>query len=154
MPLENAWFDKKIRKTDMLPLIRALEEGDCTAAGKFLSAQLMDTISFYDYQESYYHGFLAGILKCSNQYIVLSNREAGTGRSDLMLQETVFGGRGMILEIKVARKIKDMERLCEEALAQIEDKQYEEELREEGYQEIIKYGVCFFKKGCLIKQQK
>lgn len=149
-----AWFDKKIRKTDMSPLIRALEEGDCETAGKFLSAQLMDTISFYDYQESYYHGFLAGILKCSNQYIVLSNREAGTGRSDLMLQETVFGGRGMILEIKVARKIKDMERLCDEALAQIEERQYEEELREEGYQEIIKYGVCFFKKGCLIKQQK
>lgn len=149
-----AWFDKKIRKTDMSPLIRALEEGDCETAGKFLSAQLMDTISFYDYQESYYHGFLAGILKCSNQYIVLLNREAGTGRSDLMLQETVFGGRGMILEIKVARKIKDMERLCDEALAQIEERQYEEELREEGYQEIIKYGVCFFKKGCLIKQQK
>lgn len=149
-----AWFDKKIRKTDMSPLIRALEEGDCETAGKFLSAQLMDTISFYDYQESYYHGFLAGILKCSNQYIVLSNREAGTGRSDLMLQETVFGGRGMILEIKVARKIKDMERLCDVALAQIEERQYEEELREEGYQEIIKYGVCFFKKGCLIKQQK
>ncbi len=147
-----AWFDKKIRKTDMSPLICALEEGDCAAAGKFLSAQLMDTISFYDYQESYYHGFLAGILKCSNQYIVLSNREAGTGRSDLMLQETVFGGRGMILEIKVARKIKDMDRLCDEALAQIEERQYEEELREEGYQEILKYGVCFFKKGCLVKK--
>ena len=149
-----AWFDKKIRKTDMSPLIRAFEEGDCEAAGKFLSAQLMDTISFYDYQESYYHGFLAGILKCSNQYIVLSNREAGTGRSDIMLQETVFGGRGMILELKVARKIKDMDRLCDEALAQIEDRQYEEELREEGYQEILKYGVCFFKKGCLIKKQE
>lgn len=136
----------------MSPLIRALEDGDCETAGKFLSAQLMDTISFYDYQESYYHGFLVGILKCSNQYIVLSNREAGTGRSDIMLQETVFGGRGMILELKVAKKIKDMDRLCEEALAQIEDRQYEEELHEEGYQEILKYGVCFFKKGCLIKR--
>lgn len=62
VPLENAWFDKKIRKTDMSPLIRVLEDGDCAAAGKFLSAQLMDTISFYDYQESYYHGFLAGVL--------------------------------------------------------------------------------------------
>ena len=147
-----AWFDKKIRKMDMTPLIRAFEDGDCENAEKFLSAQLMDTISFYDYQESYYHGFLVGILKCSNAYIVLSNRETGTGRSDIILQETVFGGRGMILELKVAKKIKDMDRLCNEALAQIEDRQYEETLREDGYREILKYGICFFKKGCRIKR--
>ena len=57
-----SWFDKKIRKTDMTPLLKAMEEGDCEAFGGFLSAQLMDTISFFDYKESYYHGFLAGIL--------------------------------------------------------------------------------------------
>ena len=45
---------------------------------EILSENLMETISFYDYQESYYHGFLAGMLKNIGNYIVLSNRESGT----------------------------------------------------------------------------
>lgn len=147
-----AWFDKKIRKTDMTLLVKAMEQGDCETFSDFLSEQLMDTISFYDYKESYYHGFLTGILKCFGNYAVLSNRETGTGRSDIMMQENVFKGRGIILELKVASKYNQMEKLCDEALAQIEAMQYEEELREEGYQEILKYGICFFKKGCMVKK--
>ncbi len=147
-----SWFDKKIRKTDMVPLMRAMEEGDCVTITRFLSAQLMDTISFFDYQESYYHGFLAGILKCFDKYRVTSNRETGEGRSDLMLREMVFMGRGMILEIKVAKKYSEMEKMCDEALEQIETNNYETELREDGYQEILKYGICFFKKGCMVKK--
>ena len=147
-----AWFDKKIRKSDMTPLVRALETGDCDFAGKFLAAQLMETISFYDYKESYYHGFLAGILKCVDRYVTLSNRESGTGRSDIIMEENVFRGRGIILEIKVAKKYGEMDKMCDEALEQIETMQYEEGLREDGYQEILKYGVCFFKKGCMVKQ--
>lgn len=59
----------------MASLIQALEKGDCEAFGAFLSGQLMDTISFYDYKEDYYHGFLAGILKCFNRYVVKGNRK-------------------------------------------------------------------------------
>ncbi len=146
-----SWFDKKIRKTDMTPLLGAIEQGDCVSIARFLSAQLMDTISFFDYQESYYHGFLAGILKCFDKYRVTSNRETGEGRSDLMLREMVFMGRGIILEVKVAKKYNEMEKMCDEALEQIETKNYETELREDGYQEILKYGICFFKKGCMVK---
>ena len=147
-----AWFDKKIRKTDMTPLMRAIEQGDCETMERFLSEQLMETISFYDYKESYYHGFLAGILKCFNKYIIYSNRETGLGRSDIMMQEAVFRGRGVILELKVADNIDDMEKQCEEALSQIETMQYEQELRKEGCQEILKYGMSFFKKGCMVKK--
>lgn len=147
-----AWFDKKIRKTDMTPLMQAIEEGDCEAFGKFLSAQLMDTISFFDYKESYYHGFLAGILKCSQKYVVLSNREAGMGRSDIMLQDYAEGKKGIVLELKVAKKYSEMEKKCDEALEQIENMQYEQELREDGYEEIIKYGISFFKKRCMVKK--
>ena len=146
-----SWFDKKIRKTDMTPLMKAMEQGDCETFGDFLSWQLMETISFFDYKESYYHGFLAGILKCFNKYIIYSNREAGLGRSDILMQEGVFRGRGIILELKVADDIDRMEELCDEALKQIEERQYEQELRKEGCREILKYGVCFFKKGCMVK---
>ena len=147
-----AWFDKKIRKTDMTPLMRAIEQGDCEMMERFLSAQLMQTISFYDYKESYYHGFLAGILKCFNEYIIYSNRETGLGRSDIMMQECVFRGRGVILELKVADTIDEMEKQCDGALTQIETMQYEQELRKEGCKEILKYGISFFKKGCMVKK--
>ena len=148
-----AWFDKKIRKTDMSLLWNAMEEGNCDAFGQFLSEQLLDTISFFDYKESYYHGFLAGILKCSQKYAVRSNREMGEGRSDLILEDYETGEKGIIIEIKVASKFSEMEKECDKALAQIENLQYEHELREDGYQEIVKYGVCFFKKRCMVKKK-
>ena len=147
-----AWFDKKIRKTDVTPLINAIEEGDCEKFGNFLSKQLLETISFYDYKESYYHGFLTGILKCFPNYIVFSNQETGLGRSDILLQEAVFRGRGVILELKITDDIDKMEDMCDKALQQIEEQQYEQILRKEGCREILKYGLCFFKKGCLVKK--
>ena len=149
-----AWFDKKIRKTDMTPLIKAIEDGDCDTFEKFLSAQLLDTISFYDYKESYYHGFLAGILKCFGKYVVLSNREAGEGRSDIIMEDYGTGEKGIILELKVAKKYSEMEKLCDEALSQIESMQYEQNLREDGYTKILKYGICFYKKRCMVKKEK
>ncbi len=148
------WFDKKIRKNDMTPLLKAIESGDCLAFAKFLSAQLLDTISFFDYKEDYYHGFLAGILKCFQKYRILSNREAGEGRSDLVMKDYETGDKGIIIEVKVAAKFSEMEKECDKALAQIETLQYEHELREDGYQEIVKYGVCFFKKRCMVKKQQ
>lgn len=146
------WFDKKMRKTDMTPLLKAIEQGDCTAFAKFLSDQLLDTISFFDYKEDYYHGFLAGILKCFDKYAIRSNREVGEGRSDLIMEDYETGDKGIIIEIKVASKFSEMEKGCDKALAQIETLQYEHELREDGYQEIMKYGVCFFKKRCMVKK--
>ena len=66
------WFDKRIRKLDRQPLITALEQGDCTAAEDFISAQLLDTISYFDYKESYYHGFLTGLCSGIPGYLVQS----------------------------------------------------------------------------------
>ena len=149
-----SWFDKKIRKTNMTPLVKALENCDCETFEKFLSEQLLDTISFFDYKESYYHGFLTGILKCFDKYVVLSNREMGIGRSDIVMEDYGTGTRGIILELKVAKKYSEMEKMCDEALDQIETMEYEHNLREDGYEEILKYGVCFFKKRCMVKSKK
>ena len=145
------WFDQKIEKTDRSPLIRALEAGDCEAAQDFLNEQLLDTISYFDYAESYYHGFMAGLLNNAGRYRVYSNRESGNGRPDLILTELKFMGRAMILELKIADTFRGMEKKCEEALAQIEAQKYAAPLEEDGYQEIRKYAVCFFKKGCIVR---
>ena len=80
------WFDKKMERTDKSALIRALERRDCEAAEDFINRQLMDTISYFDYAESYYHSFMTGLLKGSGKYIVQSNRESGDGRPDIVLK--------------------------------------------------------------------
>ncbi|MGN0735073.1 MAG: AAA family ATPase [Anaerovoracaceae bacterium] len=144
------WFDNKVKNTDLKPLVRAIEEGDCDAMADIISEQLMETISFFDYGESYYHGFLAGLLKGVGGYRILSNRESGEGRTDLIMKESRFRGRAVIFEIKTAKEFGEMEEKCSEALQQIEDRKYEEELRREGCREILKYGICFLKKGCIV----
>lgn len=145
------WFDKKIQTIDMSTFFTAIETGDCDTIAEFISSQLMDSISFFDYAENYYHGFLTGLLKCSNSYEILSNRESGLGRSDILMKEYVFRGKAIILELKVAKKFMEMEDLCEAALQQIEEKQYEAALKAEGCSKVHKYGICFYKKGCIVK---
>jgi hypothetical protein len=149
------WFDHKIQTLDRSLLIKALEEGDCRSAEAFLSKQLMDTISCFDYAENYYHGFLAGLLKNTGDYQILSNRESGTGRPDLLLKTRyIRNGKVMILELKVADRFQNMERCCQQVLEQIEERKYEAAVREEGYEDIRKYGICFFKKECLMMEQR
>ena len=146
-----SWFDAKLAKADLMPLMRAVEKGDCEAMADLINDQLMDTISFFDYGESYYHGFMAGLLKAAGGYQVLSNRESGEGRADIIMKTRfIRNGSVFIFEIKVARTFDGMEKACREALQQIEIQKYEENLRREGYQNISKYGVCFFKKECIV----
>ena len=130
----------------------AIVSGDAETFGKEVTKQLADTISFFDYAENYYHGFLAGLLKGMPGYRVISNRESGDGRPDLILRENIFMGKAVILELKLADKFAEMESKCDEALKQIEEKNYAQPLLDDGCQEILKYGVCFFKKGCMVKQ--
>ena len=132
--------------------MNALKEGDCEKASTFLTEQLLDTISFYDYSEQYYHGFLAGLLKTADQCRVYSNRESGTGRPDLILKTSTLRRDGAmeVLELKVAKRYDQMNELCLQALSQIKEQNYEAALKEEGYSDIKKYGICFFKKECLI----
>ncbi len=149
-----AWFDRRIRQTDRRPFIKALEDGDCQAAEEFISRQLLDTISYFDYAENYYHGFLTGLFAGFEEYEVLSNRESGSGRPDLMLKtRRIRGGRAIILELKAAQRFDQMEEKCREALGQIEKQNYEAGLREEGYSVIEKYGICFYRKECMVKKE-
>ena len=147
------WFDKKIKATDRSPLIRALEEGDCETAEDFISTQLMDTISYFDYAESYYHGFMTGLLSGAGSYSVISNRESGTGRPDLVLKTTAIRkGRVIIIEFKLAGSVRQLDDKCDEALKQIEDNRYAESFTSEGYPVVRKYGISFYKKECMVKK--
>ena len=146
------WFEQRMKETDRSPLVRALETGDCEAAENFISEQLFHTISYYDYAENFYHGFMAGLLVNIGGYLVRSNHESGNGRPDIVMTESKFRGRAMILELKISDTIQGMEKKCEEALTQIEEQKYESSLEEDCFQPILKYAICFFKKRCMVKK--
>ncbi len=148
------WFEQRMKETDRSPLVRALETGDCEAAENFISEQLFHTISYYDYAENFYHGFMAGLLVNIGGYLVRSNRESGNGRPDIVMTESKFRGRAMILELKISDTIQGMEKKCEEALTQIEEQKYESSLEEDCFQPILKYAICFFKKRCMVKKSE
>lgn len=148
----TGWFSSNLKKQDLRPLFHALENGNTEKISEELSRLLQESISFYDYAENYYHGFLAGILQNMPGYRILSNREAGTGRPDLILKTPGLKGRAILLELKTARSYRDMDSLCDAALAQISDRRYREGLLEEGYRTVLAYGICFYKKDCEVKQ--
>ena len=146
------WFEETTEKKDLTPLYDSLLKGDTDKLTEIFSENLMETISFYDYQESYYHGFLAGILKNIGNFIVQSNRESGDGRPDLLVKYPSVRGKAVIIEIKVSKTYQGLDEKCREALRQIEDRRYEEALRQEGYQDILKYGIAFYRKECMVKK--
>ena len=91
-------------------------------------------------------------MKGCSQYVTLSNRESGTGRPDIVLAYPSARGPVIILGLKVANNFQGLEAGCDEALEQIEKQDYAAYWRNEGYTDITKYGVCFYKKECMVKK--
>lgn len=144
------WFESQIRQKDLTGLYKALLNKESKQLEKELSKNLMETISFYDYREDYYHGFLGGLLKMMEGYTIKSNRESGLGRSDLQLLSAPYEGKAVIIELKIADTYAELEEKAVVALEQIEEKRYDAELKLEGYHEFIKYGISFYKKLCRV----
>lgn len=148
------WFDEKVKMKDRSKLFAAFIDGDVETLEEEIVGMLLETISFNDAYESFYHGFLTGILSGMKGYTVRSNREAGTGRSDLCIKPVTRRKTAYVLEFKVAKKFADLEKMAEKALEQIEEKQYVKEVEDDGYQTVIRYGIAFFGKDCLVKMER
>lgn len=84
-------------------------------------------------------------------YEIWSDREQGDGRPDIVLKPFSPNQPAIIVELKHAHKFTQMEELCDKALEQIEERSYDAELVDEGYQIILKYGICFCRKNCMVK---
>lgn len=145
------WFNAKIKAEDLSKVYTSVLKGDVEVFQTEINRLLRKTISFNDAYENFYHGFVVGVLSGIDGYIVKSNREAGDGRSDIYIRPLSIFQRAAIIEIKVCDKPKELFTKCDKALEQIEKMKYEEELNEEGYEDIIKYGMAFYRKDCLIK---
>ena len=132
----------------------ALENGNTESAEKCFGEDLRKTISIRDtsvrkeMKENFYHGILLGILGIKENWIVRSNRESGEGYSDILI-ETDDTAMGIVIEMKYAED-GNLQKAAEKALKQIESKQYEEALYDEGIEQILRYGIACYKKRCKI----
>ncbi len=141
----DSWFHDMAKKADRTPLFDAIWEGDTSGLSRIITSYLRRTISYYDYSESYYHAFVAGLV-ASSGYKVMSNRESGSGRPDLIIADA-DAGRAAVFEFKRSRSAVNMEKDAEAALGQIRAMDYRSGLLE--YDSIICYGVSFFQKTAL-----
>ena len=143
------WFKDSSQTWNRQAMFQALWAGDSKTLTKEIGKLLRKTISYHDYKEDFYHAFLAGIL-ASFHYSVESNREHGEGRSDIVVYDEE-NSRVVIFEAKVAKSPDELPKACDAALQQIEARQYAEDFRDE-YDEILCYGIAFYKKRCLVKR--
>lgn len=144
------WFEDSARVTNRKDLFDAVWNKDADKATKEISTLLRMTISYYDYREDFYHAFLTGIFAGAG-YSVESNREHGEGRSDIVIYNDVTG-QVAVFEAKYSRKLEDLEKDCQKALDQINTKMYAKEF-EDAYEEVLCYGIAFYKKRCLVKSK-
>ena len=142
------WFEDSTRVMNRKALFDAVWNKDTDKLTKEISTLLRMTISYYDYREDFYHAFLAGIFAGAG-YSVESNREHGEGRSDIVIYNDVTG-QVAVFEAKYSRKLDDLERDCQKALDQIDTKMYAKEF-EDTYDEVLCYGISFYKKRCLVR---
>ncbi len=144
------WFDDSTKKWNRSALFDAVWRGDSEGMTKEMNALLRRTISYHDYREDFYHAFLAGIFTGAG-YMVDSNKEHGEGRSDVVVYDPV-NARVAIFEAKYTKTLENLERECDMALQQIDDRMYAAEY-EDDYDQILCYGISFFRKRCMVKKK-
>ena len=142
------WFSDSAKTWSRQILFDAVWKNDCELLTQEMNKLLRKTISYHDYKEDFYHAFLAGIFAGAG-YSVESNKEHGEGRSDIVVSDIV-NGRVAVFEVKKSNALADLVSDCESALAQIDDRMYAKEF-EDDYDEVLCYGISFFKKRCLVK---
>lgn len=141
------WFSDSAKTWSRQILFDAVWKNDCELLTQEMNKLLRKTISYHDYKEDFYHAFLAGIFAGAG-YSVESNKEHGEGRSDIVVSDIV-NGRVAVFEVKKSDALADLISDCESALAQIDDRMYAKEF-EDDYDEVLCYGISFFKKRCLV----
>lgn len=146
----KTWFQDTARSWNRNALFHAVWTANIETISQEMNKLLRKTISYHDYREDFYHAFLAGIFTGAG-YMVESNKEHGEGRSDIVVHDAA-NGRIAIFEAKYSRELNRMDADCNAALQQINDKMYADEYADD-YDDILCYGISFFKKRCLVKKK-
>ena len=156
------WFKAVVANDDdtMKLLSRAILDKDEKQIARQLNIVMSRMISILDtkapdaMKENFYHGLLLGLLRGSNpDWLIKSNRESGDGFSDILI-EPEDPDAGIVIEVKYAKEMKELDAACEAAMAQIQNKRYDEALRDEGRCDILAYGIAFCRKRCRVVGEK
>jgi hypothetical protein len=137
---------------------KAFRSGDPDAVQKQFQAYLKRTISIRDtfvrkeQKENFYHGLLLGLLGYKETWGLSSNKESGEGYSDILI-EIEEEDIGIVIEVKYSEQ-DNLESDCKKALAQIENRNYQEWFQDMGVQTILKYGIACFKKRCKVLMEQ
>ena len=154
------WFNDEARKDaeKLASFCRAFAENNTQAIEEGFTSYLKKTISLRDtnvrkgMKENFYHGILLGLFMGFGKWPVVSNAESGEGYSDICL-EVYDGDIGIVIELKYAENAA-FDAACEEAMRQIRDKNYDEELIDDGMKVIYRYGIACYKKRCRVVSEK
>jgi hypothetical protein len=149
------WFKETSKKDNaaIAGFCEAFLKKDTALIEKQLNRYLWNSISIRDasarksLKENFYHGMLLGILQYEEEWLVKSNEESGNGYGDILIETP--DRIGVVIELKYAEK-GDLGSRCEEALEQMDEKQYEARLLDDGMETILKYGIAFYKKKCKV----
>ena len=156
------WFKAVVAKDDdtMKLLSKAILDKDEKQIARQLNIVMSRMISILDtkapdaMKENFYHGLLLGLLRGSNpDWLIKSNRESGDGFSDILI-EPEDPDAGIVIEVKYAKEMKELDAACETAMAQIKNKRYDEALRDEDRCDILAYGIAFCRKRCRVAGEK
>ncbi len=156
------WFKAVVTNDDdtMKLLSRAILDKDEKQIARQLNIvmsrmiSILDTKAPDDMKENFYHGLLLGLLRGSNpDWLIKSNRESGDGFSDILI-EPEDPDAGIVIEVKYAKEMRELDTACEAAMAQIKDKRYDEALRNEDRCDILAYGIAFCRKRCRVVGEK
>lgn len=145
------WFRDTVKTVNRKELFSAVWSGDAKTLETEITKLLRRSISYYDYNENFYHAFLAGIF-AGGGFGVESNREHGEGRSDVVVLD-YENGQAAIFETKRAQSRQQMESACLEALKQVEERQYDGDFLED-YDRVICYGIAFYRKQCRVRKKE
>lgn len=155
------WFDQVVANdhASTEKINRGFLEGKTDDIQRELTMFLGETISVLDTKarneekEIFYHGILIGILKNYSGWAVKSNRESGDGYADILLKPK-NPDVGIVIELKYAHSMNELDKACERAMEQIKNHRYDEELREDGRNDLLAYGIAFCKKRCKVVVEK
>ena len=156
------WFKAVVaNENDTMKLLsKAILDKDEKQIARQLNIVMSRMISILDtkapdaMKENFYHGLLLGLLRGSNpDWLIKSNRESGDGFSDILIMPE-DPDAGIVIEVKYAKEMKELDAACEAAITQIKDKRYDETLRDEGRCDILAYGIAFCRKRCRVVGEK
>ena len=157
------WFYDHIQNSSLDFMLKSLVTGDIATFSLLFQEILLNTISIFDVSgrddqpEIFYHAFVLGLLVYLEEtHLVKSNQEAGYGRYDLLLIPKDQEQIGIIIEFKKVRRDQqeNLETAANNALQQIESRQYAQVLLNAGIKKIIKLGIAFAGKKVLIKESR